>query len=100
MIKKQLHRTVRALCEDESDHAVVDRGCQELEEELRKLSPEGKPISLNQIIRKEEESYLKYWKETTQNQSKMECYLALKSEYAFAEHLSTLNDPKVKVQTQ
>ena len=36
--------------------------------------PDGKPIGPNQIIRKQKESYLTYWKETTQNQSKMECY--------------------------
>ena len=30
---------------NKNSNAVVDRGCQELEEELRKLSPEGKPIS-------------------------------------------------------
>ena len=30
---------------NKNSNAVVDRGCQELEEELRKLSPEGLPIS-------------------------------------------------------
>ena len=58
--------------------------------------PDRKPIGPNQIIRKEKESYLTYWKETTQNQSKMECYLALKREYTLAEYLSTVNDPKLR----
>ena len=30
---------------NKNSNAVVDRACQEIEEELRKLSPEGKPIS-------------------------------------------------------
>ena len=58
--------------------------------------PDRKPIGPNQIIRKEKESYLTYWKETTQNQSKMECYLALKREYTLAEYLSTVNDPTLR----
>ena len=58
--------------------------------------PDGNPIRLNQITRKEKESYLTHWRETTQNQSKMECYLALNREYRLAEYLSTVKDPKLR----
>ena len=37
-----------------------------------------------------------YWKETTQNQSKMECYLTLNREYTLAEYLSTVKDLKLR----
>merc|ERR1711895_62441 len=56
----------------------------------------SKPTGLNQIIRKQKESCLAHWKETTQNQSKMECYLALKREYTLAEYLNTVKDPKLR----
>ena len=59
-------------------------------------STDGKPTGLNQIIRKQKESYLAHWKETTQNQSKMECYLSLKREYTLAEYLNTVKDPKLR----
>merc|ERR1719239_1141565 len=36
---------------NKNSNAVVDRACQELEEELRKLSPEGKPISQATLAR-------------------------------------------------
>ena len=48
----------------------------------------------NQIITKQ--SHLAYWKETTKNQSKMECYLSLKREYKLAEYLNTVNDLKLR----
>ena len=56
--------------------------------------PNRKPTRLNQIIKQQKESYLTYWKETTQKQSKLECYLALNREYTMAEYLSTVTDPK------
>ena len=58
--------------------------------------PDGKPIRPNQMIRKQKEIYLAYWKETTKNQSKMECYLSLEREYTLAEYLNTVNDPKLR----
>ena len=69
---------------------------QELYTQTQAQQPDGKPIRPNMIIRKQKESYMTYWKETTQNQSKMECYLTLKREYTLAEYLSTVNDPKLR----
>ena len=60
---------------------------QELYTQTQAQQPDGKPIRPNLIIRKQKESYMTYWKETTQNQNKMECYLTLKREYTFAENL-------------
>ena len=34
---------------NKNSKAVVDKGCQELEEELKRLEPEGKPISLTTL---------------------------------------------------
>ena len=69
---------------------------QELYTQTQAQQPDGKPIRPNLIIRKQKENYMTYWKETTQSQSKMECYLTLKREYTFAEYLSTVNDPKLR----
>ena len=52
--------------------------------------PDGNHIRVNQITRKENENYLTYWRETTQNQSKMECYLSLNREYTLAIHISRI----------
>ena len=45
-----------------------------------------------------------YWKEFTEKQSKLECYLALNREYTAAEYLTTVTDPNLRkaltVQTQ
>ena len=84
------------------NHREKLQGCplsklvQELYTQTQAQQPDGKPIRPNLIIRKQKENYMTYWKETTQNQSKMECYLTLKREYTFAEYLSTVNDPKLR----
>ena len=44
-------------------------------------TPDKKPTGLNKIIKQQKESYLPHWKEATQKQSQLECYLTLKSEY-------------------
>ena len=48
----------------------------------------------NQIIKAQKENYLTYWTETTEKQSKLECYLALNRDYTTAEYLSTVKDCK------
>ena len=57
-------------------------------------TPDKKPTGLNKIIKQQKESYLPHWKEATQKQSKLKCYLALNREYTVAEYLSTVTDPK------
>ncbi len=52
----------------------------------------------NQIIKAQKENYLTYWKETTEKQSKLECYLALNRDYTTAEYLSTVKDCKLRRQ--
>lgn len=58
--------------------------------------PDRNAIRLNQIIRKQKENYLTHWKESTKNQSKLECYLALNREYSVADYLTTVTDPKLR----
>lgn len=58
--------------------------------------PDPNHTGLKQIIRKQKENYLTHWKETTQNQSKLECYLALNRDYTVAEYLSNVTDPKLR----
>jgi hypothetical protein len=48
----------------------------------------------NQIMRKQKDNYLTHWKESTEKQSKLECFLALNREYTVAEYLTTVTDPK------
>ncbi len=55
-------------------------------------------IRPNQIIKTQKENYLTYWKETTEKQSKLECYLALNRDYTTAEYLSTVKDCKLRRQ--
>ena len=50
----------------------------------------------NQIISKQKENYIKYWKETTKSQSKLEFYLTLNREYMVAEYLTTVTDIKLR----
>ena len=68
----------------------------ELRSQAKVESQNRKPIRLNQIVRKQKENYLTHWKESTKNQSKLECYLTLKREYTVAEYLSTVTDPKLR----
>ena len=53
-------------------------------------------IRPNQIMRKQKDNYLTHWKELTQKQSKLECYLALNREYTLAEYLTTVTDPNLR----
>ncbi len=55
-------------------------------------------IRPNQIIKTLKENYLTYWNETTEKQSKLECYLALSRDYTTAEYLSTVKDTKLRRQ--
>ncbi len=50
---------------------------QDTETSIHKIHP-------NQIIKAQQEKYLTYWKETTEKQSKLECYLALNRDYTTA----------------
>jgi hypothetical protein len=45
-------------------------------------------------MRKQKDSYLAHWKESTKKLSKLEYYLALNREYTVAEYLTTVTDPK------
>ncbi len=64
---------------------------QDTETPIHKIHP-------NQIIKAQQEKYLTYWKETTEKQSKLECYLALNRDYTTAEYLSTVKDRKLRRQ--
>ncbi len=50
----------------------------------------------NQIINKQKEKYIEYWKETTKTQSKSQCYLTLKREFTLANYLRTIKCPKLR----
>jgi len=50
----------------------------------------------NQIIKKQKEKYIEYWKETTKTQSKLQCYLTLKREFTLANYPSTIQCPKLR----
>ena len=54
------------------------------------------PFRLNNSIREQKETYLTHWKKSTENQSKLECYLALNREYTVAGYLNTVTDPKLR----
>ncbi len=55
-------------------------------------------IRPNQMIKAQKENDLTYWKETTEKQSKLECYLALNRDYTTAKYLSTVEDCKLRRQ--
>ena len=50
------------------------------------------PIRVNQIMTKCKETYLEHWTDKTKSQSRLDCYLALKTKYTFAKYLSTVRD--------
>ncbi len=58
---------------------------QDTETSIHKIRP-------NQIIKAQKENYLTYWKETTEKQSKLECFLALNRDYTSAEYPSTVKE--------
>ena len=50
----------------------------------------------NQMITKQKETYITYWKTTTKTQSKLDCYLALNRDYTVADYLTTITEPKLR----
>ncbi len=53
-------------------------------------------IRTNQITAQIKQSYITHWQTQTQQQSKMQCYSALKREYSMAEYLYTVSDKKLR----
>ena len=53
-------------------------------------------IRINQITAQIKQNYISHWQTQTQQQSKMQCYLALKREYSMAEYLYTVSDKKLR----
>ncbi len=64
---------------------------QDTETPIHKILP-------TQIIKTLKENDLTYWNETTEKQSKLECYLTLNRDYTTAEYLSTVKDCKLRRQ--
>ena len=60
--------------------------------------PQDRPQTIwpNQIITKQKENYITYWKNITKTQSKLESYLALNRQYTVADYLTTVTDPKLR----
>ena len=48
----------------------------------------------NQITTKQKQKSSTFWKDTTKNQSKLQCYLALNRQYMVADYLTTVTDRK------
>ena len=53
-------------------------------------------IRINQITAQIKQNYISLWQTQTQQQSKMQCYLALKRENSMAEYLYTVSDKKLR----
>ena len=51
-------------------------------------------MTVEQIITQCKVTYLEHWKEETKSKSRLECYLALKTDYELAEYLSTVRERK------
>ena len=58
------------------------------------LNTIAETIRPNQVINTEKQNYLSYWTETTKNQNKLQCYLALNRKYTLADYLSTVTNTK------
>ena len=54
------------------------------------------PIRINQIMKQQKLNYTNYWNIQTQNQNKLECYLALKRQYTVADYLTTVKNDKLR----
>ena len=71
----------RALTHSETlERCPLSQLAKELRAQTQTEPQDRKPFGLNQIIKQQKENYLAHWKEATQKQSKLECYLALNRE--------------------
>ena len=71
---------------------------QRLTPQVYPSTPHDNPQTIwpNQIIKKQKENYIDYWKDITKSQSKLECYLALNRQYTVADYLTTVVDQKLR----